>query len=100
MNAPARFEVYLVELDPTRPCTVVSPDEMNRHLRTIIVAPITTGGKDYPTRVPILFQGHEGKVALDQLRTVDRGRLFRKLGSLTEEEAERLLFCLGQMFAA
>ncbi len=107
VNPPVRFEVYLVELDPTRgseiqktrPCTVVSPDEMNSHLRTAIVAPMTTGGKDYPTRVSVCFQGQEGKVALDQLRTVDRARLVRKLGRLSAEEGAMVVTCLGQMFA-
>lgn len=108
VNAPVRFEIYLVELDPTRgseiqktrPCTVVSPNEMNRYLRTVIVAPMTTGGKDYPTRIPVNFQGQSGRVALDQLRTVDRVQLVRKLGDLSPEEATRVLLCLGEMFAA
>ena len=107
MTSPQRSEVYLVELDPTRgseiqktrPCVVVSPDEMNRHLRTAIVAPMTTGGKDYPTRIPVSFQGQEGRVALDQLRTVDRTRLVQRLGSLTAEEGNRVLQCLGEIFS-
>lgn len=107
MSGPLRFEVYLVELDPTRgseipktrPCTVVSPDELNRSLRTAIVAPMTTGGKDYPTRVPIEFQGQAGRVALDQLRTVDRARLVRHLGRLSTEEAKAILLCLSELFA-
>lgn len=107
VSPPARFEVYLVELDPTRgseiqktrPCLVVSPDEMNRHLRTAIVAPMTSGGKAYPTRVPVHFQGQDGKVALDQLRTVDRARLVRKLGRIQSQEANLVLVCLAAMFA-
>lgn len=107
VKSPARFEVYLVELDPTRgseiqetrPCAIVSPDEMNRNLRTTIVAPMTTGGKDYPTRVPVHFQGKSGKIALDQLRTVDQVRLACKLGNLTADEATQVLACLGKIFA-
>ena len=108
MTAPKRSEVYLVELDPTRgseiqktrPCVVVSPDEMNRYLRTAIVAPLTTGGKDYPTRISINFQAQDGRVALDQLRTVDRTRLIQRLGSLTAAEGGRVLQCLGEIFSA
>lgn len=107
MNSPQRSAVYLVELDPTRgseiqktrPCVVVSPDEMNRYLRTAIVAPMTTSGKDYPTRIPVTFQGQEGRVALDQLRTVDRSRLIQRLGTLTAEEGSRVLQCLGEIFS-
>jgi len=98
----ARGEVHLVGLDPahgseirkTRPCLVVSPDELNRHLRTVIVAPMTTGGQAYPWRVPCRFQGRAGFVALDQLRTVDGERLGKKLGKLapaTIGEVHRVL---------
>lgn len=80
-----RFEVYLVNLDPTvgseiqktRPCVVVSPDEMNRHIRTVIVAPMTTTHRQYPTRVACCFRGKDGQVVLDQLRTVDKERLVK-----------------------
>ena len=107
MKSPARFEVDLVELDPTRgseiqktrPRAIVSPDEMNRYLRTAIVAPMTTAGKDYPPRVPVHFQGKSGKIACDQLRTVNQVRLVRKLGTLTTQEATQVLACLGQIFA-
>ncbi len=103
VSSPCRFEVFLVELDPTRgktrPCAIVSPDELNRSLRTVIVAPLTTGGKDYPTRISVHFQGQTGKVALDQLRTVDRGRLVRSLGHLSAEEARAVLDCLAELFA-
>ncbi|MBX3165869.1 MAG: type II toxin-antitoxin system PemK/MazF family toxin [Candidatus Eremiobacteraeota bacterium] len=78
------------EIQKTRPCLVVSPDEMNRHLLTV---------KDYPTRVPVHFQGQDGKVALDRLRTVDRTRLVRQLGRLQAQEASLVLACLGEMFA-
>ena len=98
----ARGEVHLVGLNPsqgseirkTRPCLVVSPDELNRHLRTVIVAPMTTGGQAYPWRVPCRFQGRAGFVALDQVRTVDGERLGKKLGKLapaTIREVQRLL---------
>ena len=87
-----RFDVYLVNLDPTvgseirktRPCVVISPDEMNLHIRTVIVAPMTTKGQPYPTRVPCRFQRKSGQIVLDQIRTVDRGRLVKKLGKLAE----------------
>ena len=85
-----RFDVYLVTLDPTlgseirktRPCLIVSPDEMNRHIATVIIAPMTTRGRDYPTRVPCRFQGKQGQVVLDQLRTVDKVRLVKRLGRI------------------
>jgi len=103
----ARFEVHQVNLDPTigsdirksRPCVVISPDEMNRHLRTVIVAPMTTQGLSYPTRIPINFRGTAGHVVLDQTRTVDKARLVRRLGTLNQPAAERVLEVLGEMFA-
>ena len=102
-----RFEVYLVSLDPTvgseirktRPCVVISPDEMNRHIRTVIVAPMTTQGQVYPTRVPCRFQGKSGYIVLDQIRTVDRSRLVRRLGKLTGSQAAATIEALGAMFA-
>lgn len=102
-----RFEVYLVNLDPTvgseiqktRPCVVVSPDEMNRHIRTVIVAPMTTKGREYPTRVRCRFGGKEGQVVLDQLRTVDRERLVRRLGEIDQETRRAILATLAEMFA-
>jgi mRNA interferase MazF len=105
--APARFEVWLVSLDPTvgaeiqkmRPGMVVSPDEMNSHLRTAIVAPMTTTIRRYPSRVAVRFQGKAGEVALDQLRTVDRERLVRRLGRLKPAESDRVLAVLLAMFA-
>ena len=101
-----RFEVYLVNLDPTvgveiqktRPCTVVSPDEMNHHVRTVIIAPMTTKGRNYPTRVPCVFQGKSGEVVLDQLRTVDKARLVKRLGALDASTSDAVLAMLGQMF--
>ncbi len=102
-----RFEVHLVNLDPTvgseiqktRPCLVVSPDEMNRHVRTVIVAPMTTKGQASPTRVPCRFQGKAGQVVLDQIRTVDRARLVKRLGRLDARTAERVLEVLQEMFS-
>lgn len=104
---PNRFEVFLISLDPTvgseiqktRPCVIVSPDEMNQYLRTVIVAPLTTGGKDYPTRIPVEFEGRSGRAALDQIRAVDRDRLLKKLGNLSRDEGLRVLETLSAMFA-
>jgi mRNA interferase MazF len=105
--AVARFDVYLVNLDPTigseikktRPCVIVSPDEMNRHIRTTIIAPMTSKGRHYPTRVPCRFRGKAGQVVLDQIRTVDATRLVRKLGRLDADTGVRVLAVLGEMFA-
>jgi mRNA interferase MazF len=103
----SRFEVYLVNLDPTigseiqttRPCLVVSPDEMNRHIATVIVAPMTTQGRSYPSRIPCRFQGKAGWVVLDQLRTVDKARLVRRLGRLGVTARRAVLATLAEMFA-
>jgi len=105
--AVGRFDVYLVSLDPTvgseikktRPCLIVSPDEMNRHIRTVIIAPMTTKGRQYPTRVPCRFRGKAGQVVLDQIRTVDAERLVRKLGRLDADTGIKVLAVLGEMFA-
>jgi len=105
--AVSRFDVYLVSLDPTigneirktRPCLVVSPDEMNRHIRTVIVAPMTTKGRQYPTRVSCRFGRKTGQVVLDQIRTVDAARLVRKLGRLDVNTGAKVLAVLGEMFA-
>jgi mRNA interferase MazF len=102
-----RFEVYLVCLDPTmgseirktRPCLVISPDEMNRHIATVIVAPMTTKGKDYPTRVSCSFKGKQGQVVLDQLRTVDKSRLVKNLGIISQEAQANVLSILAEIFA-
>ena len=103
----ARGEVHLVRLDPTlgseikktRPCLVVSPDELNQHLRTLIVAPMTTGGQAYPWRVSCRFQNRSGFVALDQLRTVDSERLVKRLGRLSAGKTTEVLDTLQEMFA-
>lgn len=102
-----RFEVYLVSLDPsvgseirkTRPCLIVSPDEMNRHIRTVMVAPMTTKGRPYPTRVRCRFGGKTGQVVLDQLRTVDIARLVRKLGRIDKRTGSAALAVLQEMLA-
>lgn len=101
-----RFDVFLVALDPTvgheirksRPCTVISPDEMNRHIGTVIVAPMTTQGRDYPTRVPCTFQSVDWQIVLDQIRTVDKSRLVKRLGRLSPTAADRLVAVLVEMF--
>ena len=102
-----RFDVFLVALDPTlgseikktRPCLVVSPDEANRHLATVIVAPMTTQGRPYPTRVPCRFQGKDGQVVLDQLRTVDKARLVKRLGRISSTAQTDVLAALAELFA-
>jgi mRNA interferase MazF len=101
-----RFEVFLVNLDPTvgheikktRPCVVISPDEMNHNIGTIIVAPMTTKGRRYPTRADCTFQGVDGQVVLDQIRTVDKARLVKKLGQLSQVSGDRVLEILTEMF--
>ncbi len=101
-----RGDVFLVSLNPsrggeiqkTRPCLVVSPDELNAYLRTFIVAPLTTGGHPYPFRVPCRFEGRAGSVVIDQIRTVDRERLVRRLGKLSSSTLGRILAILQEMF--
>ncbi|WP_295621434.1 type II toxin-antitoxin system PemK/MazF family toxin [Chamaesiphon sp. GL140_3_metabinner_50] len=103
----ARFDVFLVELDPTvgseiwktRPCLIISPDEMNLHLATAIVAPMTTKGKLYPSRIPVNSEGKDGYIVLDQIRTVDKTRLIKKLGSIAIDEQKAVLNTLAEMFA-
>jgi len=102
-----RFEVYLINLDPTvgtemkktRPCLVVSPDEINHNIRTVIVAPMTTKGQPYPTRIRCRFKGKAAQVVLDQIRTVDRSGLIRKLGRIDDKTAAAVLAVLQEMFA-
>lgn len=102
-----RFDVYLVNLDPTvgseihkvRPCLVISPDEMNQHIATVIVAPMTTKGRKYPTRVFCTFQGKDGQVVLDQIRTIDKSRLVQKLGKIDKLTQNEVLTLLAEMFA-
>lgn len=102
-----RFDVHLVSLDPTvgseiqktRPCLIISPDEMNRFIATVIVAPMTTKGRSYPTRAACKFQGKEGQIVLDQIRTVDKSRLVRKLGRVNKATQSQVLATLVEMFA-
>ena len=106
MVAVRRFDVFLVSLDPTigaeitktRPCVVISPDEMNRHIATVIVAPLTSKANDYPSRVRLTFQGKRGQVVLDQVRTVDKARLVKRLGTLTEPTGRAVARRLVQLF--
>ena len=102
-----RFDVVLVRLDPTegreirktRPCVIISPDEMNRHLDTLIVAPMTTASRPYPTRVATRFRGRAGQIVLDQIRTIDRSRIVRRVGRLDPLSARRALAVLLELFA-
>lgn len=101
-----RFYVYLVNLDPTigseikktRPGVVISPDEMNLHIRTLIIAPMTSNGRSYPTRVPCRFQGKSGQIVLDQIRTVDSSRLIKRLGRLEPHTCNEVLRVLSELF--
>lgn len=102
-----RFDVYLVNLDPTlgseirkvRPCVVVSPDELNRHIRTVVIAPMTTKGQPYPTRVQCRFAGKNAQVVIDQIRTVDKVRLVKRMGKLPAAVQHEILTKLAEMFA-
>ena len=102
-----RFQIFLVRLDPTagaetaktRPRVIVSPDELNRSVATIIIAPMTTVRRGWPTRVEITFQGKTGEIALDQIRAVDKSRLVKRLGKLNSETADAVLDTLGELFA-
>ncbi|MBI4625446.1 MAG: type II toxin-antitoxin system PemK/MazF family toxin [Verrucomicrobia bacterium] len=101
-----RFDVWLVVLDPTvgseirktRPCLVISPDEMNAPIATVIIAPMTSTGRDYPTRVPCTCQRKAGQVVLDQIRTVDKTRLVKRLGQLNATASETVLDALAELF--
>lgn len=102
-----RFQVFLVNFDPaigteikkTRPCAVISPDETNRHLQTIIIAPTTSRRRTYPSRVVCRFQGKAGEIVLDQIRTVDRQRLVKRIGKLSQRTSTEVLDVLQEMFA-
>jgi mRNA interferase MazF len=99
--------VYLVNLDPTigseikktRPCLIISPDEMNRYIAMVIVAPMTTKGRSYPSRVACNFQGKDGQIVLDQIRTVDKARLVRRLGQIDDQTQTDVLAVLVELFA-
>ena len=102
-----RFDVFLVNLDPTigheikktRPCLIISPNEMNRFIATVIIAPMTSKGRDYPSRVDCIFQGIQGQIVLDQVRTVDKSRLVKRLGAISENAQQKVLQVLNEMFA-
>ncbi|ADB41421.1 type II toxin-antitoxin system PemK/MazF family toxin [Spirosoma linguale] len=103
----SRFEVWLVTLDPTqgseiaktRPCVIISPSSVNRFLNTVIIAPLTSTRKPYPTRVDCQFDGQVGQIALDQLRSVDKVRLTKRLGQLDEQVCQQVCITLGALFA-
>jgi mRNA interferase MazF len=103
----SRFDVFLVRLDPTqgreirktRPCLIISPDEMNQHIDTVIIAPMTTKGRPYPTRVPLRFKGKSGQVVLDQIRTVDKSRLVKRVGKIDDMIRSQVLTLLAELFA-
>ena len=102
-----RFDVYLINLDPTvgseirkmRPCLIISPDEMNKHIRTVIVAPMTTAGKDYPTLIQCKFKRKKGQIVLDQIRTIDKTRLIKKLGTIDPNSQIEVIAVLQRLFA-
>jgi mRNA interferase MazF len=102
-----RFDIFVVTLDPsmgteiqkTRPCVVISPDEMNKYIATVLVAPMTTKGHPYPSRVSCEFEGKAGQIVLDQIRAVDKIRLVKKLGRLNKAHQNAILSVLGEMFA-
>jgi mRNA interferase MazF len=102
-----RFDVFRVNLDPTvgseikkpRPCLVISPDEMNKRIATVIIAPRTTKGRPYPSRIDCHFQGQDGQIVLDQIRTVDKNRLVKYLGQISADEQKAVLDTLVEMFA-
>ena len=101
-----RFDVCLVNLDPTqgseirktRPCVVVSPDEMNHNICTVIVAPMTSSQKNYPTRVAVRFQRKSGQVVLDQIRTIDKSRITKVVGKITPRTAQKISDSLVELF--
>jgi mRNA interferase MazF len=102
-----RGEVWLAALDPTvgseirktRPCLIVSPDALNEHLRTTVALPMTTGSRPAPFRVPVRFQGKEGLILAEQLRTIDRRRLVKRLGTVKPETLTATLSVLRELFA-
>ena len=102
-----RFDVYYVNLDPTmgseikktRPCVIISPDEMNRHIRTVIIAPLTKVLRNYPTLIPCKVEGKQGQIVLDQIRTIDKSRLVRKITTLNNNTQKKVLSVLMEMFS-
>jgi mRNA interferase MazF len=102
-----RFDVYLTNLDPTvgseikktRPCLIISPDEMNRHISTVIIAPMTTAGKEYPTRIGCNFKKQKGHIVLDQIRTIDKTRLLKNIGTIDSATQLKVIAVLQRLFA-
>ena len=102
----SRFDIFLVSLDPvighevrkTRPYVIISPEEMNHHIGTVIIAPMTTKGRDYPTRIPLTFKRKKGQIVLDQIRTIDKTRLVKRLGKLDKNVSAQTLQILREMF--
>ena len=100
-----QYEVYLINLDPTigheikktRPCLVISPDEMNNNIRTVIIAPMTSKSHEYPTRIPVRFSRKSGWIVLDQIRTVDKVRLVKRLGRISDKEIASVKEVIKQM---
>lgn len=103
----SRFDVYYINLDPTvgseikktRPCVIISPDEMNHNISTVIIAPLTSVLRNYPTRVPCKVEGKQGQIVLDQIRTVDKSRLLKKIATLTKATQKKVLNILQEMFS-
>lgn len=101
-----QYQIILVNLEPavgseikkTRPCAVLSPDEMNKHLRTVVIAPMTTSSKNYPTRVEIKHENKIGWVVLDQIRTIDKNRIIKYLGNLSRPEIKEVKAVLKETF--
>lgn len=104
---PHRFDVYVVDLEPirgseigkARPCVIVSPDQANRHLATVLIAPLMSAKKAYSSRVRCFFDGKEGQIAIDQIRTVDKSRLLKRAGKITQKESSELLDRIAGYFA-
>lgn len=102
-----RFEVYLVNLDAapskdaknTRPCVVISPDEMNANVNHVIIAPISASQSNYPTRIPVELLKNKRSIIVDQIRTVDKNRLVKKIGEIDKSAQKQTLDCLQDMFA-
>lgn len=102
-----RFEIYLINLNPTigveiqkkRPCLIISPDQINRHIKTVIIAPMTTKSRNFPTRIACEFEGKKGSIVLDQIRTVDKTHLIKKLGEIEDEIQRKVLEKLQEIFA-
>lgn len=103
---PSQFDILLVSLDPSQGSeikktrrVVISPDEMNQHIKTLIVAPMTSTIRDYPTHIPVTFQDQEGRIILSQIRTIDQSRIIKKIGKLNNKTASLVLETLREMFS-